>query len=100
MSIPESNGKILLITGVNSYLGSVLGLLVLSKGYSLRGTVRNKSSIADLLDGAYAPYATRVSILEVKDMTLQGAYDEAVQGQSCYSWIVDHLKLHGLINYE
>ena len=81
-SLPPSNGKIILITGINGYIASVLGHLVLSKGYFLRGTSRSKISVRDLLDGAYKPYSSRVTIHEVPDITAPGAFDEAVKGKS------------------
>ncbi|KAH9221212.1 hypothetical protein DL95DRAFT_382081 [Leptodontidium sp. 2 PMI_412] len=79
MSIPESNGKTVLVTGINGYIASVLGLHLLSKGYSLRGTTRRASSAEPLLKGPYALYSERVKIYEVPDMTIDGAFDEAVK---------------------
>jgi nucleoside-diphosphate-sugar epimerase len=80
MAIPESNGKTVLITGINGYIASVLGMHLLSKGYSLRGTSRKAASAEPLLKGPYAPYANRVKMYEVPDMTVEGAFDEAVKG--------------------
>lgn len=81
MALPPSNGKILLITGINGYIASVLGHLVLTKGYHLRGTSRSKSSAEALVNGAYAPYKERVEIFEVPDITVSGAFDEAAKGK-------------------
>lgn len=80
MSLPPSNGKTVLITGINGYIASVLGLHVLSSGYNLRGTARSKASTAALLSDAYAVYASRVQVIEISDMTVPGAFDEAVKG--------------------
>ncbi len=80
MSLPPSNGKILLVTGINGYIASSLGQLILSKGYNLRGTSRSRASTDPLTSGAYAPYSSRIEILEVPDMTVPGAFDKAVQG--------------------
>jgi nucleoside-diphosphate-sugar epimerase len=82
MAIPASNGKTVLITGINGYIASVLGLHLLEKGYSLRGTSRRVASSEPLLEGPYAPYADRVKIYEVPDMTIDGAFDEASKGLS------------------
>jgi nucleoside-diphosphate-sugar epimerase len=82
MAIPSSNGKTVLITGLNGYIASVLGLALLEKGYSLRGTSRRSASTEPLLKGPYAPYADRIKIYEVPDMTVDGAFDEAVKGSS------------------
>lgn len=82
MAIPESNGKTVLITGINGYIASVLGVHLLSKGYSLRGTSRRAASTEPLLKGPYAPYSERVQMYDVPDMTVDGAFDEAVKGMS------------------
>jgi NAD(P)-dependent dehydrogenase (short-subunit alcohol dehydrogenase family) len=80
MAIPASNGKTVLITGINGYIASVLGLHLLEKGYSLRGTSRRTTSVEPLLKGPYAAYQDRVKIHEVSDMTVAGAFDEAARG--------------------
>jgi len=80
MSLPASNGKTVLVTGINGYIASVLGQLLLKKGYSLRGTTRRVASAQPLLDGPYAAYKERVEIYEVPNMTVDGAFDEAVKG--------------------
>ncbi|KAF8857237.1 NAD(P)-binding protein [Acephala macrosclerotiorum] len=80
MAIPASDGKTVLITGINGYIAGVLGLHLLSKGYSIRGTSRRAASAEPLLKGPYALYAERVKIYEVPDMTVDGAFDEAVKG--------------------
>jgi nucleoside-diphosphate-sugar epimerase len=82
MAIPASNGKTVLVTGINGYIASVLGQLLLSKGYSLRGTTRRLASAEPLLKGPYAAYQKRVKIYEVPDMTVTSAFDEASKGSS------------------
>jgi GDP-D-mannose dehydratase len=84
MAIAEKNGKTVLITGINGYIAGVLGQLLLTKGYSLRGTTRRAASVEPLLNGAYAPYKNRIEIFEVPDMTKPGAFDEAVKGRCSY----------------
>jgi GDP-D-mannose dehydratase len=81
MTIPESNGKTILITGINGYIASVIGQLLLTKGYSLRGTTRKAASVETLLKGAYAPYKERIQIIEVPNITKAGAFDEAAKGK-------------------
>jgi hypothetical protein len=56
------------------------GLALLEKGYTLRGTSRRIASSEPLFKGPYAPYADRVKIYEVPDMTIDGAFDEASKG--------------------
>lgn len=80
MALPASNGKTILITGINGYIASVLGQLLLSKGYSIRGTTRRTVASDSLLKGPYAPYKERIQIYEIPDMTASGAFDEAAKG--------------------
>jgi nucleoside-diphosphate-sugar epimerase len=80
MAISKSNGKTVLVTGINGFIASVLGLRLLEKGYSLRGTTRHVASSEALLHGPYALYKERVKIYEVPDITVDGAFDEAAEG--------------------
>jgi nucleoside-diphosphate-sugar epimerase len=81
MSLPASNGKTVLISGINGYIASVTGLHLLNKGYSVRGTSRRASSAKTLVDGAYERFKDRVETFEVPDITVAGAFDEAVKGK-------------------
>ncbi|KAF4624150.1 hypothetical protein G7Y89_g14023 [Cudoniella acicularis] len=80
MAIPKSNSKTVLVTGINGYIASVLTDLLLSKGYTVRGTTRKSASVEALLKGPFAPFQDRVKIYEVPDMTVSGAFDEAAKG--------------------
>lgn len=80
MALPASNGKTVLITGINGYIASVLAQLLLTKGYSIRGTTRRSAASEPFLNGPWAPYKERVQIYEVSDMTASGAFDEAAKG--------------------
>ncbi|KUJ16913.1 NAD-dependent epimerase/dehydratase:3-beta hydroxysteroid dehydrogenase/isomerase-like protein [Mollisia scopiformis] len=80
MAIPASNGKTVLITGINGYIASVLGLHLLEKGYSIRGTSRRAATTEALLKGPYAPYTERVKMYSVPDMAVDGAFDDAAKG--------------------
>lgn len=82
MELPPSNGKTLLITGINGYIASVLGHLLLTKGYNIRGTVRSRKGIKEVHEGAYSSYTSRIEIFEVPNITIPGAFDEAVRGIS------------------
>ena len=81
-TIPESNGKIALVTGINGYIALWVGLSLLQRGYTLRGTLRRKSSADAILSGPYREYhaAGRVEIVGVPDIVVPGAFDEAVKG--------------------
>ncbi|KAA6413937.1 MAG: hypothetical protein FRX48_02299 [Lasallia pustulata] len=80
MSLPRCNGKTVLITGINGYIASRIGHDLLKKGYKIRGTSRSKPSTEALLNGAYKEFAGRVETISVPDMTVPGAFDEAVKG--------------------
>lgn len=84
MALPKSNGQLVLITGVNGYIAARTAETFLNAGFSVRGTVRSKSSGTSLL-AALKDYAEagRFEIVEVKDITVPGAFDEAVKG--CYA---------------
>lgn len=81
MSLPPNNGKIVLITGINGYIASAIGLEMLKKGYTLRGTSRSSHGADALLNGAYNMYKDRVQLVTILDMTVPGAFDEAVKGR-------------------
>lgn len=80
-SLPKSNGKTILVTGINGYIASATVLRILEAGYNVCGTSRRKSSVKHLLEGGLKPYAERITIYEVPDMTVPGAFDEAVKGE-------------------
>lgn len=80
MAVSSPNNQTVLITGINGYIASVLGLYLLEAGYTVRGTTRRLASAEPLLKGSYAPYFDRVKIYEVSDMTIPGAFDEAAKG--------------------
>ena len=80
MSVPQGNGEIVLVTGINGYIASTIGFHLLSNGYNLRGTTRSNESAAPLLHGPYKNFASRVEIFEIPDMTMPCAFDEAVRG--------------------
>ncbi|MCJ1479083.1 hypothetical protein MMC13_007767 [Lambiella insularis] len=80
MASPDSNhGKIVLVSGINGYIASAIGLDLLKKGYTLRGTSRSSHSADALLRGAYKDHVDRVQMISVPDMTIPGAFDEAVK---------------------
>ncbi|KAL8732591.1 MAG: hypothetical protein Q9181_003873, partial [Wetmoreana brouardii] len=61
-------------------IASQIGIDLLKQGFKVRGTTRSKQSADALLKGAYAPYADLVEILQVPDITIEGAFDKAVKG--------------------
>jgi len=80
MTLPQSNGKTVLVSGINGYIAFSIGLELLKEGYTLRGTARTTKSMEALLEGAYKEYADRCEMIVVPDMTVPGAFDKAVKG--------------------
>jgi nucleoside-diphosphate-sugar epimerase len=79
-SSTPSNGKTVLITGINGYIASNIALLLLQHGYTIRGTSRSPTAGTHLLSGAFANYQDRYTHYVVADITAPGAFDEAVKG--------------------
>lgn len=79
-SLSPSHNRTVLITGINGYIASRIGLLLLKSGYHVRGTSRSLSAESHLLAGAFAGYADRYTHYVVSDITQPHAFDEAVKG--------------------
>jgi nucleoside-diphosphate-sugar epimerase len=73
---------LILISGVNGYIAAVTAKYFLDHGHSVRGTVRKASSAQAMIDGPLKSYAEsgKFTIAEVPDITVDGAFDEAVKG--------------------
>lgn len=76
-----SSKGLVLITGVNGYIGCRTAAAFLDAGYSVRGTVRSRKS-ADALVKALAEYYNGglLEIVEVSDITVTGAFDSVLNG--------------------
>ncbi|KAK7920332.1 hypothetical protein PG985_008354 [Apiospora marii] len=72
----------ILITGLNGYLAGRTAEAVLKAGYDVRGTVRQLSTGDKVKDALVAMGYPEdcVEVVEVPDMTVPGAFDEAVKG--------------------
>lgn len=79
-SLAPSNDKIVLISGINGYIASIIGLDLLKKGYKVRGTARKAESTHSLVHDVYKEYADRFQAVSVPDMIAPGAFDEVVKG--------------------
>lgn len=79
----ESKGLVL-VTGINGYIASATAKWFLDAGYNVRGTARNRQSSLELLHEVFSEHieSGRFEVVEVKDMTVPGAFDEAVKGVS------------------
>ncbi|KAK3314275.1 hypothetical protein B0H66DRAFT_568139 [Apodospora peruviana] len=74
-----SSKGLVLVTGVNGYIGGQSVAALLRAGYSVRGTARSAKTTKPLFD-ALPEYADRLQIAEVPDITVEGAFDEAIKG--------------------
>ncbi|KAF2737933.1 NAD(P)-binding protein [Polyplosphaeria fusca] len=74
--------RLVLISGVNGYIAAVTAKQFLDNGYSVRGTVRKLSSAQPLIEGPLKSHAQsgHFTVVEVPDITVDGAFDEAVKG--------------------
>jgi len=73
---------LVLITGVNGYIAAVATKHFLDHGYTVRGTVRKQASAKDLIEGPLKEFAEaeKFTVVEVPNITVDGAFDEAVKG--------------------
>ena len=72
---------LVLLTGVNGYVAAATAKIFLDAGYSVRGTVRRLNS-AKPVEDALKEYTSsgKFTVVEVPDITAEGAFDEAVKG--------------------
>ncbi|KAL0940090.1 nad dependent epimerase [Colletotrichum truncatum] len=74
-----STKGLVLVTGINGFIGGRTAEAFLQAGYSVRGTVRSKASAKATVE-ALSQYGEKLEITEVPDITIPGAFDEAVKG--------------------
>ncbi|KAK4102359.1 NAD(P)-binding protein [Parathielavia hyrcaniae] len=74
--------SLVLITGINGYIAAHTAATFLRAGYAVRGTVRKKTPNVDSLVRALNQYhdGNRLELVEVPDISVDGAFDGAVQG--------------------
>ncbi|KAK0284617.1 hypothetical protein LTR91_002334 [Friedmanniomyces endolithicus] len=76
-------GSLVLVTGVNGFLGCHVADQLLAHGYRVRGTVRDAAKNAWIPGHFEENYgAGKLELVEVKDLSAEGALDEAVKGKS------------------
>lgn len=81
-TIALNPGSTVFLTGVNGLIGSHIADQLLKRGYHVRGAVRNKIKsqwLSTYFDGKYK--GTDFNLVEVPDMTVQGCYDEHLDGK-------------------
>jgi nucleoside-diphosphate-sugar epimerase len=77
MSSPSQ--QIILITGASGFVAAHILTSFLEKGYNVRGTVRSPSSAQNVKE-SHAKYGDKLTFVIVPDITVEGAFDEAVKG--------------------
>lgn len=87
-----SSKGLVLVTGANGYIAGRTVEAFLQAGYSVRGTVRAKSS-ARALQAALSRYGDKLEIVEVPDITAPGAFDAAVKGVSSVAHLASPVSL-------
>jgi nucleoside-diphosphate-sugar epimerase len=74
-----SANRLVLVTGVNGFIAARTVEAFLKAGYAVRGTARSRSSANGLLE-SLPEYADKIEIVELPDITVDGAFDKAVEG--------------------
>jgi nucleoside-diphosphate-sugar epimerase len=75
-------GSTVFLTGVNGLIGSHIADQLLEKGYNVRGAVRDTQKtkwLLDYFDGKHED--AKFSLVEVPDMTIEGCYDDHLDGE-------------------
>jgi len=73
-----AKGKVL-VTGISGFLGSHVGKLLLEKGYTVRGTVRDKKNVKKIKPLESLPCQERLELVEA-DLLKPDSWDAAVAG--------------------
>ncbi len=81
-----SNPRLVLITGINGYIAAHTAATFLRAGYSVRGTVRARNPNVETLVNKLSEYhdGTKLELVEVPDISANGAFNRAVQGASTH----------------
>ncbi|PQE31223.1 aldehyde reductase ii protein [Rutstroemia sp. NJR-2017a WRK4] len=89
-AIPK--GSTVLVTGVNGYIGSHVADQLLLAGYRVRGTTREASKAAKLMDIWGKKYGKDlVELAIVPDMAAKGAFNEAMKGVSGVAHVASNM---------
>jgi uncharacterized protein YbjT (DUF2867 family) len=74
-----NSDKVILVTGGSGFVAAHVLQSFLSRGYNVKTTVRSQSS-ADKVKQTHAQYTDQLSFAIVPDITVPGAFDDAVKG--------------------
>lgn len=90
-----SSKGLVLITGANGYIAAQTVESFLRAGYSVRGTVRSKARAQSLISALAPEFGTdRLELVEVKDITVPGAFDEAIKGIDAVAHLASPVSMH------
>ncbi|KAJ7359271.1 D-lactaldehyde dehydrogenase [Mycena albidolilacea] len=78
-ALTDPFAALILVSGANGFLASWIVGDLLKNGYSVRAAVRSEDKGQHLLK-AYAEYGSKLQLSIVQDMSIDGAFDEAVKG--------------------
>ena len=75
-------GSWVLVTGASGFLASHVVWQFLNRGFRVRGTVRDVQQCQWLFEGRFKTYAenSAIELVPVPDLSIDGAYDEAIKG--------------------
>ncbi|KAB8290034.1 hypothetical protein EYC80_010360 [Monilinia laxa] len=89
-AIPKDS--MVLVTGINGYIGSHVADQLLKAGYRVRGTTRDASKVKNLVDQWEQQHGkNRVETIVVPNMADDGAFDEAVKGVSGIAHVASNM---------
>ncbi|GAA5907433.1 uncharacterized protein JCM6883_001207 [Sporobolomyces salmoneus] len=91
-------GSTILVTGANGFIASHLVEQLLPFGYKVRGTTRSASKLSNLKKKWDAKYPGQFEIAEVPDITVDGAFDDAVKGVSGVAHVASNVSFSS--NYD
>ena len=92
-------GSLILVTGVNGLIASHVADQCLAAGYRVRGTTRDKQKNAWILDLFSSRYGSDAfELVEVKDMTKDAAFDEAVKECSGIAHIASNMSFSNVVD--
>ncbi|KAI0342095.1 NAD-P-binding protein [Trametopsis cervina] len=77
--MPEVTSGTVLVTGINGFLALWIAKKLFEKGYAVRGTIRSESK-GGYIRELFKEYGDKLELVVVKDITKEGAFDEAVKG--------------------
>lgn len=86
---------LVLISGLNGYIAAVTAKHLLDAGYKVRGTVRRTSSATPIVEGPLKSYfqSGALEVVQVPDITADGAFDEAVKGVTAIAHLASPVSL-------